>query len=306
MRSSSEQGASPDAPDLGEATLEPNAATMDDKTLHALVYQFSGEQLRPYLNLIPDDTAGLPIGDNAAIAALSPEELDLSKLNVVGKVYAEKETYLLRYIEMRISGIDSIMADIIGKTLGQDAQTALPAEIRDLTADVYLGYGPQELPALPEEAPIKAAQAAFNPDMGDGTYVVQEMGAAVRITCPKDWTAAVSSYAEMKMLRNDGRKLVQFNALTGTDSDLIRTYLMQDVLSSLKEQSNTCTDGSDGPLNGYETYWIRQSNGLMRCFAWKPIGSQTYLFIEIADATANYRSHSVLSPVLELIADYQL
>ena len=308
-------GQTSSAPDLGEPVLDPNSATIGDKMLHMLTYQFSGEQLIPYLSLVPEDMAWLTLSDDdSALAALTNEdsatlaldELDLSSLSVTADVYAEKETYLLRYAEMTISGMDSMISELINQILGADAAGSFPFTVGDLVISIALEYDQKELPAVPEEAPIKAAQTTFNPDMGDGTYVVQEMGAAVRITCPEKWTPTVTSYAEVRLLRNDSKKLAVFTALTDVDSAHLSDYVSKDVLTSLNDQGLNCTSGSDGQLNGYETYWIRQSSGVLHCFAWKQIGDQSYLFVELADATDTYDSHALLKPILKLVSDYQL
>lgn len=287
---------SADALHLDEVTQQ-----LDDQEVYVLRIDLQGPQMQEALQ---------SMGTLQDLLVDTGMEFDFSALTVPTVYYIDAQTYLPVRMEMDIQGMGEMMTGMIGSLLG-DTAAGMEIEIPTFKA-VYreIGYGPAEIPAVPAEGRLKADQASFNPDQGDGTYIIQESGSAVKITCPEGWTATEMGYDNLTLEKDDGTQMVTYNMWTGISGGFAFVSKIErgDIIGQMEEglygsHGNTTLE-LDG--NSYGALWVKCNDGSRINYAWDQIGAETnYLLVKTVDKTGSAMEDS-LAGVLSYVEEYQL
>lgn len=252
------------------------------------------------------------------------EETDEFALPVV--YYVDAESYTILRMEADMQGMMDILADSMSESiLGEDAETSgLEMTISNVVYD--LGYGAQEIPALPQEAldqdygedptVIPSEDPTTDPtadpsvnlplegkatDMGNGTFVLPCGDEAFTITCPDGWSGEV--YAENNVwIYSEGYTYYgDFYYFTGWTVEDFEDQIQMDI-DDLKDADIFISSG-DGPVcEGYTTKVV-MGEGESYCYAWTPAGDG-YLLMLLADYTDEPDFETMLNEMLGQLTPY--
>lgn len=258
-----------------ELILEEETELLDGQEVYVLCCTLTGEEMQMALN----GTSGL----EDMLKEYNLEALDYSMLVVPSVFYVDTKTFRPIKIEMEIQGMGEMMNHLMSEIMGETAEEGM--EGMDMTIDVSgvtavytnISYDPVEVPSVPEEAYAQTEQERFNPDQGDGTYIVQESGAAVRITCPEGWMATDMSYDSLTLESNDG--MVMYTMYQDTDNEDFAMYVEYLWIPQIEENGVYVSHEAGPVVDGMETIVVTCDGGNM-IFVWKPVsngGVFTYL-----------------------------
>lgn len=280
-------------PDSSLFTLTEDATLSDGTVAHRLSCTVDATMAEDY-----EDAA-------AALASqLGLETVDLSRLSVPMDLFVDTKTFLPIEAELSVSGLEETIAPIISASLG-----VLGEGIEFSMEDIKLSlrdfrFGAQDVPPLPDEAPLRVELQTYDPDMGDGTYVIKTIYDAARVTCPDGWSVDASDYYYTGLLRDDGYRLIYFFTMEKSSPKDSGLYVFNDVVESCRAMGNYHSD-SRGEISGdYELAWLRRSDGLFYVCGWKHLSDNTLLLIEVTDATGTYNAKSLISSAAEMVEPY--
>lgn len=265
------------------ATLEEATQTVDGREAYVLRAELTGEDIP--LDSLPDS---------------GTEEL--STLAVPAVFYFDAETYLPLRIEMDLAE----MGELLVASLGLAEEGAeMEAAFEELSLVMHgIRYEPVEIPAVPGKGVLIANQQNANPDQGDGTYVIQESGAAVRITCPEGWTAGEMGCDNVTLNSADGTQSVLYTMYTYIDSMGFYVTVERYRAIPLMDENNYAAHGHGPMIGDYETAWVQSNDGAYQYYAWRTVGDKAIL-VEMEDLGGR-AIEDALTPALEIVADYDL
>jgi len=166
-----------------------------------------------------------------------------------------------------------------------------------------LQFDGTEVPKVSEEGRMLATQNSFNPDMGDGSYVIQESGDAVRITAAEDWTVTDMGYWYVYFVNTNDTLAVNAEMVTDTSPDEVISLLELNVLPQLKATDYYRTSKVGPDVGEYSTYYVN-FGGMHMYYAWKAVGDGLLLMTVIDARNAN--PNTALTPIFDRIETYQL
>lgn len=282
-------------------TLAENTQVINGREAYVLSCTLTGEQMQKSADSfasVQEMLAGLGLG-----------ELDYTGLTALTTYYIDAETCLPVQMEMEIQGMDNMMSGMMDSLLGEEASDVeMEVEIPTCRM-VYqnMSYDPVEIPAVPEEGLIMANQASFNPDQGDGTYIIQESGSAVKITCPEGWSVTDMDYNYLVMEADNGQRSATYIMYGNIDGGYVFVPFIERneviALDNYGSHGNTTME-LDG--NSYGALWVECTDGSDVNFAWDQMGDSTnYLYVKTVDKTGSSMEDS-LATVLENVEEYQL
>lgn len=285
-------------------TLAESTQSLGGREVYVLSCTITGEQMHKAM----DSFGGMK--DMLALQGIG--DVDFTALTIPTTYYIDAATYLPVQLEMEFQGMGEMMSSLAGSMLGVEAgDTEMEIEIPTCRV-VYsgVGYDPVEIPAVPEVGLIVANQSSFNPDQGDGTYIIQESGSAVKITCPEGWTATEMAYNYVTLEADSGKQSVTYQMYGGVNGgyafvSFIERNDVQDLLlnDNYGSHGNTTLELGD---QSYGAVWVKCSDGTRLNYAWDCIGGGTnYLFVKTTDKTKRSMEAS-LETVLVNVEECQL
>lgn len=237
-------------------------------------------------------------------------DFDFSALTVPTVYYVDAETYLPVGMEMDIQGLGEMMTGMLGSMIG-DMPEGMEIDIPTFKMTyTEMTYDPVEIPAVPDEGRMKAEQASFNPDQGDGTYIIQETGSAIRITPPAGWTVTALDYDSLEMKKDDNTRFISYEMWTGVAGGygFVSKIERGDIADLMAAGSYASHGNTTVELNGktYGGVWITCNNGVQIFYAWDQIGAEgNYVLISVVDGTGS-TMHDAVADALTYIEEYQL
>lgn len=126
-------------------------------------------------------------------------------------------------------------------------------------------FEPKELPVVPEEAyesiAFQEALADLEPDLGDGTYAIQYMGSAVRISTPEGMSAVDAATDTLTFMDASGMNTITYSMVPAVDLELYTDSISSMYTGMLEALGAAVQSGQDsqnvstpfGPVDGY---WI--------------------------------------------------
>lgn len=307
-----------------DLTLAEETQIVENRETYVLDATLSGENLQATADEMPElDEALSQLG-------MSDIDFDFTSISAPISIYVDTETYMPLRMEMEIQGmnelvngiIDSIMGSMMSGLTGlEDAgdlgidMSELEAEMGEMDIEVdvttakivinNISYDAVEVPAVPEDGKIMAEQLSFNPDQGDGTYVIQEGGYAVRISAPEGWTAYDMSYDYLTYAADDGMQEATYMMYTDMTSDDFAYYVEEFYVPSYTAEGAYVSHGAGSKIGEFETMYIECGDGINVYFAWAPVGDNGWVDIELFDYEGN-DLETALTPMIEAIEEYQL
>lgn len=138
--------------------------------------------------------------------------------------------------------------------------------------------------SMEAEGLMIANQTSFNPDMGDGTYVIQESGDATKITPPDGWKAVDMGYDTVTLQKDDKKSSVVFTMHTNVESGLqFRNYVERGDVLTLLQEGNYGSHGSSELKSDYSGMWVKAADGTNYYYAWTATGERCFLFVKMTD-----------------------
>ena len=282
-----------------ELALAEGTQMVGDREVYVMNCTLTGQEMQQALNGMSN------LEDMLAQSGL--EALDYTALTVPTVYYIDAETYLPVQMDMTIEGMSEMMNSLMSGMLDQTEDGTdidMSIDISDVKV-IYtdISYDPVEVPAVPEEGVMIAEQAGFNPDQGDGTYIIQESGAAARITCPEGWTVTDMAYDGITMQKDDSTQLGGFTMYKGVTGEDFISYVEEVDVQELIAQELYISHEAGPVIGEYETMQVK-CQGLTLYYAWGTVGDGQ-IFINVADYNG-LDIESVLNPLLEIVEKWDL
>ena len=236
-------------------------------------------------------------------------DFDFSALTMPTVYYVDAETYLPVGMEIDIQGMGEMMTGMLGSMIGslpEGMEIDIPTFKMTYTE---MGYGPVEIPVVPDEGRMKAEQASFNPDQGDGTYIIQETGSAVKVTLPAGWSVTALDYDYLEMKRDDSTRYISYEMWTGIagGQSFVSKIERGDIADLMTSGSYASHCNTTVELNGntYGGVWITCNNGAQIFYVWDQIGAEgNYVLISVVDGS-NSTMYDAVADALTYIEEYQ-
>lgn len=283
-----------------ELSVEDGLRRLNGTQVYVLQCTIDGEELQQVMQSVGFSEDSLFSGDS-----VTSGEQDLSAICAPTILYIDSESFLPVRIEIDLQGMDSLLDEILGEDFaslpeGMDWNISIP-KFTMIFSDI--GYEPVEVPQLPQEAVDYVTQSGADPDLGDGTYVIQESGDAVRITCPQDWYTEVWDYSTIQLHNEYYTQYATYTMLTDMTREDLREYIRINFIPELIS-AGYYTSREDGPTIGdYETIWVKDDEVNVYC-AYKQVGS-SWLLVTVYDFTLTDYTE-ILTPLLDAVSDYRL
>lgn len=205
-------------------TMEEEKSELNGKEVYVLHVTCSGEDMDALMGGQMDSMMSKYMGES-----LGSEDMDMdlsfAGMTIPAVYYVDAKTFLPIQIDMSIDDMDSFLNDAInqaldgmGETLselGEGAEDfademdfAMEGTVCTMTIK-NIGYGPQEIPSVPEEAKEAIAFTQALEELGgmldDGSYVLKSGGTVLRVPMPAGWMEQSVSETDLS-----------FSNLTGT------------------------------------------------------------------------------------------
>lgn len=241
--------------------------------------------------------------DGTDVSSIDLASLDYSPLSADVTVYLNKADCSLLQIEVTLNGANLLIGDFLSilpthiSTLFGHTVTVQPIHI----TFSEIGFDPVTVPPVPEEARLLAAQETFDPDRGDGSYVLQLHGNAIQFAAPTDLavTKLGSAYAEFQNGNNS--RAVHIELYRETPAETFFTSVENGMIPAMEAHELTPITASEAPIGDYQIRSIT-SNGVNIYAACRPIGKHL-LGIYVQDSSGA-DCNSALASILSSIEDY--
>ena len=276
-----------------ELTLEDGTQALDGHTVYVLHCTLTGDEMMEAAG------AGGINGLEEALAVGGVEAGDFSVLTMPTTIYIDAETYLPLKREMEILGMSELM-NSLAASANADMQMTINA-VKVVASG--MSYEPVEVPTVPAEVTLKKEQENFEPDQGNGVYIIQESGSAAKFTTPGDWSVTEATYDNLFLEHANGRMAASCTIYTDVDGATFSAYVNEDEVQTYTQQSMYESHGTGAAINGFETMWIK-CDGVNMYYAWAPMGD-AWLFIQMMDY-ADQSLETALTPLLNGFQSYQL
>lgn len=331
--------------DLTRAVLAEEKQIVCNREVYVVEYSVSGQELQDMwneLDLVPlyeelysamevDETETDPEAEALeqkimdAIKDSVMMDFGLQNLSANYIMYIDAETFEPVQEEYEIIGVDAVVDGVLDGYMtvifdimdemeveyDKEEFPEISVDINDITIVTNgFGFDPVTVPTVPERALIITAQESFDPDMGDGTYVIQEYGDAVRISVPEGWLPEPDWYYGLILTKQDANQMSIWGATeTAVFTMYGEDYTEDDFKAMVAEyeeyyKSLEIYHETFRPeVEGYTVYRVNNMR-LNAYYAWKPVGDG-WLFVEYYDVTVQPMENIFLQ-MLENISDYTL
>ena len=276
-----------------ELTLEEGTQALDGHTVYVLRCTLTGDEMMEAAG------AGGVNGLEEALAVGGVETADFSALTMPTTIYIDAETYLPLKREMEILGMSELM-----NSLAASANADMQMTINTVKVEASgMSYEPVEVPTVPAEVTLKKEQENFEPDQGNGVYIIQESGSAAKFTTPGDWSVAEATYDNLFLEHANGRMAASCTIYVDVDGTDFSAYVNEEEVQTYTQQSMYESHGTGSAINGFETMWVK-CDGMNMYYAWAPMGD-AWLFVQMMDY-AGQSLESALTPLLNGFQPHQL
>ena len=252
-----------------------------------------------------------------ALAELGIEmESDAAEIMMPVTYYVDAQNYTVLKMEAEMTALSDLLAAAMAEDLlgaGGDPE-ALTIDFPD--AVYTLGYGPQEVPAVPQEA---YDYIANNPEdeeypyeedwtydtaypLDDGSFVLICGEDALRITCLEGWEGMAFSENNIYLIQTDGMNTADIYYLADcTEEDILESWIQSEV--TWMELEGCYIGTEEGPeVEGYETVAI-VGTYMTTYIAYAPIGDG-YLLAYMYDIDESTDAATLLPQVMGNVTPY--
>ncbi|MBQ3010039.1 MAG: hypothetical protein IJD81_02480 [Oscillospiraceae bacterium] len=290
--------------------LEEGTQTLGDTEVYVLTGTVDGESCVSLLQdaLLSDAlTARLrsaaPKGSD--LSAIDLKQLDFSAITADVVLYVSKETCAPMQMELTLSGLNLLITDLMGMLPPQAIAflgTSLSIEpVRITLTDIT--FEPVTMPALPEEARVLSMQESFDPNRGDGTYVLQQLGDCVMITPQSGWTVSELGYCFAGFHNPDRTRSAFYELYRNTSPEDFIASVEQGMIPAMEAHELTVTTAAGDPIGDYQTYSIK-GDAVNVYLAYRTVGNS--LLGIYAEDSSGANAAAVLTPILDAVSDYEI
>lgn len=283
-----------------ELVLAEETQTVNESEVYVLSFTLEGEEMQNAFEGLGNMT---DIFEQAGVSGI-----DFTSFNVPTTYYIDKETYLPVKIEMDIEGMGEMMDGLMASIFSQlETDTQISIDVQKFHASYdNIGYDDVEIPTVPKEGLIIANQKSYNPDKGDGTYVIQESGDAMKITVPDGWSVTEMGYDTVTIQRDDKKRSAVFTMHTNVDTGLaFRNYVERGDVLELLKAGNYDSHGTSDLESEYSGMWIKAEDKTNYYYAWTATGERCFLFVKMTDFTGKY-DRNLIDTILPCAEEYDL
>lgn len=290
--------------------LEEGTQALNEQEVYVLTGSVDGEACKALLADSLNLDALTATLQNAAPKGTDPntinlKNLDFSAMTAEVTAYLNKQTCAPVQVELTLSGMNLLIADFMDMLPDQAAallgSSVTVAPIRVVFSEI--SFEPVTIPQVTEEARILALQESFNPDRGDGSFVLQQYGDAVKITAQSNWSTTELGYC-FAVFHNSGKtRSAHYELYQNTTGEDFIALVESGMIPAMEAQELVVTTAAGEAIGDYRTYSIC-ANGLNVYLAYRTVGNS--LLGIYAEDSSGADLTAVLTPILEAVEDHQL
>lgn len=238
-----------------------------------------------------------------ALGMPDQEDLDLSGAKGFFTTYVDTESLRYQGCRLTAEGLETALEQVVNPAYaGTEMETTVSVSVKDFTMVTKgVDYSPVEIPMVDEQIKKTALDATVEPDRGDGSYILQESGVAVRITPPVGWELYEVAFNQLIM--DFGNDISVYCNIYRDD------YTLEDnvdyIAGYYEENYDVDMKISKGKQIGeYETLIFR-GGGLYGYAVQIPLEEDVYLLIEVENF-ADQSPYAFLKAIVETVERVEL
>lgn len=287
--------------------LEEGSHSLNGQEVYTLTGSVSGDSCKALLldSLQLDALTARLLSSSDDVASVNLKDLDFSALSADVTVYLDKMTCAPIQIELTLHGTNLLITHLM-EMLPEQAAELLGSAVTVESFDAVISdisFEPVSVPKPDEEARMMAMQESFDPDRGDGTYILQQHGHSVKITAQNGWSATELGYCFAMFHNSDQTGSAHYMLYRDMTGEEFISLIESGMIPDMEAQEVEVTIAAGEPIGEYQTYGIT-GNGISVYLAYRTVGD-CFLGIYAEDSTGAKLS-SVLTPILAAVEDYQL
>lgn len=285
-----------------DLTMDEGTQVLDGKEVYVLHCSISAEGMDEALT-----SAGLEVTE------------DMSDMTMPVTYYVDAQTFTVLRMEAEIQFLADLMGDVMAESiLGTDVEGAeFSLTMDDVIYD--LGYGAQDIPAVPQEAfdyiasqetvPEETGDAAVDltgsstADLGNGQFVLDCGDEAVLITSLEGWSGEVYDATNVWIFDAEYTMYGDYYYLEGWTEDDLMTYAVNSDAEYLESLEALISSGESVAIDGYTTMEVL-GNGEAYYYAWREIGDG-YLLVYGVDYTGANDASALLPALVAAVTPYE-
>lgn len=297
--------------ELGALVLEEDTQTLNDREVYVLTGTPVGDGWKALLTNSANVSALMDLLKASAPEGFSLSDFviaqtDLPGLSAEMTLYVDKRTCEPVQVDLTIEGMDSLLPPLLS-ALPKSITSALGVGVFASPIQVVctdLTFDPVELPEVPEVGRIQGAQAAFQPDRGDGTYVIQNSGDAVQFAPLESWTVTGLAYNYVSFATADKKQTADFELYAHTTPEEFVKLVEDGIIPALKALELEVTSQAGSAIGDYQTHVI-SARGVNIYLAYRVFGD-SLLGIYVQDTNSGADLTATMTPILESIQAYDV
>lgn len=238
---------------------------------------------------------------------------DMTELSMPVVYYVDAETFTVLRMEADMQFLAGLLGDTLAEAiLGTDVDgVTFDLQMEDLVYD--LGYGAQDIPAVPQEAyDYIANQETYTgdeedengntADLGNGQFTMGCGSETVLITCPEGWSGEIFTPANVWIFNDDYSLIGDYYYLEGYTEDDIISYFVQNTVSYMETMEFEFTSGESVSIDGYTTMEVI-SDGESFYYAWREAGDG-WLLVYVYDYSGTDDATELLPQMINCVSPY--
>lgn len=285
--------------------LEEETQMLGDREVYVLHMHIGGESFRSSFTSFAE-------GQGVAFEeGRDSTGLDLSGVYGDAVIYIDAQTYQRLQMYVTIVGAEAPFSQIMTEASSQETDSSGISLGVEVTVNAYeisyenISYESVEVPQVSQLGIICANQYDFVPDQGDGSYVIQESGYAVRLTPPGNWVVYDALAYDALLLTKGASNYTRTCTVVMLAGEYDLHELLDTTVGTMESTYSIDLNTGDGDeINGGSSVWYRGS-GIYGRVALIPIGEEGYLLVEVIDYTDS-NPWSDVQKILEATQEYDL
>lgn len=239
------------------------------------------------------------------------EDLDTITLPVT--YYVDAENFTIVRVETGMQPLMDIVGEALLSSMLEDTE-GVEFSLQIPNAAYDLGYGPQEIPAVPQEAYDYIANEATAPEetepedtqweeTGDtGPFVLNCGEDAMLITCPEGFVGEVYSDVNIWIYDEEFSLVGDYYYCEGWTGEDVVSYFIQFDIDSMTQAESYISHGDGPAMEGYTTMVVI-GDGVSYYYAWTEAGDGLFLAY-LYDYTGANDPAAVMQQLLDCVTPY--
>ncbi|MBR2890446.1 MAG: hypothetical protein IKC09_09250 [Oscillospiraceae bacterium] len=292
--------------ELPACTLDEQTVSLDQRECYLLRMTLDEDFVSKFIK---------PITGSGIMPLSSTEEDPAEGARVEIAVYVDAETWLPVQMELDFLGIDDMINELIPEGSGlpgiELSMTAQPTADQSMGVQFStfrlllkdFGFDPVEVPEVPQEAFEYLVLYEHDPLQEDGSFLLVDLGSAVRVDMPDGWEAWEWDYNSLYLGNDVEERYAEIHLYPDQDKRSIVQSVVSDFISPLEDSGILKSYASDIMIWKYNTIVVRTWSEQTMYLAWGRTG-RSWVVIYVVDYSGTSHSvNDILKPLIVSITE---